>query len=320
MAELTPQEIIDGYLSGDISPEELAAYRDSGAISEEEFGNAWFGGAREATFGENIVGGTTGAVKDVYETVSGEAAADAARDAAQIQADATKYAADIGQTQYEQTRQDMMPWLEAGTRGLGTLEGRLGSGYYDTDPYGFDTSQYEKPGEFSFSMDEFRDDPYYKFLQDEARRGVVRGASATGTLGTGGTLGALSDRAMQTAAGYYGQEHARQKGDYLTNAARLTDQRDFGKNVYDTGYYGGTSENINRYNRDAALSGVGQVQGQNLGNLGQANAAQQGNWATQAANAQAAGVTGAANAQQQGFWNMMNLGLGGAGVYGKYFR
>ena len=48
--------------------------------------------------------------------------AKAAQNAAKIQSDSAKYAADIGQKQYEQTRQDMQPWMQAGQRALGGLE------------------------------------------------------------------------------------------------------------------------------------------------------------------------------------------------------
>lgn len=63
-----------------------------------------------------------GFVKDAWDGITGKTAAKSAEKAGQMQSDSAKYAADIGQKQYEQTRQDMQPWMQAGQRALGGLE------------------------------------------------------------------------------------------------------------------------------------------------------------------------------------------------------
>jgi len=170
------------------------------------------------------------------------------------------------------------------------------------DPYGI-------PGEFSFSMDEFRDDPYYQFLQEEASRGVNRSAAARGSLGSGGTLANLQDRGLMVANKYYGDEFARQGQTYDRNMKRGLGERDFDYQSQLANYDSMTNAATTRYNQLAGLAGTGQTES-NLGTLGQNYANQAGNWATQGANAQAAGTIGAANAQAQGTQNAIGTGLG----------
>ena len=62
-----------------------------------------------------------GFVKDAWNGITGKTGAKAAEKAGNVQADASKYAADISQKQFEQTRQDQMPWLTAGKNALGDL-------------------------------------------------------------------------------------------------------------------------------------------------------------------------------------------------------
>ena len=55
--------------------------------------------------------------------LSGAMGSNAARSAANTQADAAANAADLQYKQYQQTRQDQMPWMQAGQRALKKLEG-----------------------------------------------------------------------------------------------------------------------------------------------------------------------------------------------------
>jgi len=73
-----------------------------------------------------------GAVATVGSSVIG---ASAAGKAANAQSDAAKYAADLQQQQYNQTRTDMTPWREAGGKAIGQLSDMLKPGYdYTTSP------------------------------------------------------------------------------------------------------------------------------------------------------------------------------------------
>lgn len=74
-----------------------------------------------------------GFVKDAWNGITGKTGAKAAEKAGNLQADSSAYAADLAQKQFEQTRQDQMPWLNAGKGALGQLQGHIANdkGYND---------------------------------------------------------------------------------------------------------------------------------------------------------------------------------------------
>jgi hypothetical protein len=106
----------------------------------------------------------------------------AASNAASTQANAANRAADLQNQQYQQTRQDQMPWLQAGQRALGKLEAAS-----DYTPFG---------------MDQFTQDPGYAFRLKEGQRALDASAAARG--------GLISGNALRAAQGY-GQEMGSQE-------------------------------------------------------------------------------------------------------------
>jgi hypothetical protein len=108
--------------------------------------------------------------------------ANAASSAARTQANAANRAADISNEQYQQTRQDQMPWMQAGQRALGKLEAAS-----DYTPFG---------------MGQFTQDPGYAFRLKEGQRALDASAAARG--------GLISGNALRAAQGY-GQEMGSQE-------------------------------------------------------------------------------------------------------------
>jgi hypothetical protein len=108
--------------------------------------------------------------------------AGAASSAGKSQANAANRAANITQAQYEQTRQDQMPWMKAGEEALNKL---------------IPLSDY-KP----FSYNEFTADPGYAFRLSEGQKALDRSAAARG--------GLISGAALKGAA-RYGQEAGSQE-------------------------------------------------------------------------------------------------------------
>jgi len=106
----------------------------------------------------------------------------AAKSAADTQADAARSAARMQQKQFEQTRQDQMPWMEAGREALNKL---------------IPLSEYQK-----FGMDQFQADPGYAFRLSEGQKALDRSAAARGGLISGSAL---------KAASRYGQEMGSQE-------------------------------------------------------------------------------------------------------------
>lgn len=118
--------------------------------------------------------------------LSGAMGSNAARSAANTQADAAANAADLQYKQYQQTRKDQMPWMQAGQRALTKLEG---------------ASDYTP-----FSYNQFTADPGYAFRLAEGQKALERSAAARGGLISGSAL---------KAAERYGQDMASQE---YTNA------------------------------------------------------------------------------------------------------
>lgn len=120
-------------------------------------------------------------VGTIGDLLGGYLGSDAAKDAAQIQLDATKLGIDEVRRQYDQTRADQLPWMEAGKRALGTLEGQLPEL----------TSR--------FTPEDLTNDPGYKFQLDQGLDAITAAGRAGGSLDSGATLKALLE---------YGQGHA----------------------------------------------------------------------------------------------------------------
>jgi hypothetical protein len=107
---------------------------------------------------------------------------DAASSAGSAQAAASDRAATLSNEQFQQTRQDQMPWMQAGERALGKLEGAV-----DYTPFG---------------MDQFNADPGYAFRLKEGQKTLDSQAAARG--------GLISGNALRAAVGY-GQDMGSQE-------------------------------------------------------------------------------------------------------------
>jgi hypothetical protein len=93
----------------------------------------------------------------------------AAKQAAATQAQSAEEANTLQWDMYQQSRQDQLPWLEAGGRALGTLEERVAAG----------------PGKFEES-------PGYQFTKAEGERAINRGLAPRGLYGSGKALKELT--------------------------------------------------------------------------------------------------------------------------------
>ena len=118
--------------------------------------------------------------------VSAVVGSQASKSAAKTQADAANRASQLSNDQFQQTRQDQMPWLQAGERALNKLEGAV-----DYTPFG---------------MSQFQADPGYAFRLSEGQKALDRSAAARGGLISGSAL---------KAATRYGQDMGSQE---YTNA------------------------------------------------------------------------------------------------------
>ncbi len=226
----------------------------------------------------------------------------AAKSAAKTQAKAAEQSAQLQQQQFEQTRQDQMPFLQSGVGAVNRLNELLGleptasqtltpqsnqnanfgltRGLFPNlipqggaaQPMtqapvaarrGADFGKYAR----DFGMSDFQADPGYAFRLAEGQKALDRQAAARGGLISGGAL---------AAAQRYGQEMGSQE---YTNAY----------NRYQT-------NRAAQLNPLQSMAGMGQTTAQQLGQAGQNYATGAGEALTSGAAARASGYLGQANA------------------------
>lgn len=212
----------------------------------------------------------------VVPAAGGVGAAFAANAAADEQAKAMRYAAELQkqaadaalkfqQDAFNTQQTNIKPWLESGGRALTALES------FDID----------NPA-FSFSTTGPNADPSYTFRLNEGMKALQNSAAARGGLLSGNAMKGISN---------YGQESASQE---YSNAF----------NRYQT-------ERTHNLNRLQSLAGVGQSAMGQSNSAAQNFATNAGNATMAGANALAQGSTGAANARASGYMGMTNA-LNGA--------
>ena len=185
-----------------------------------------------------------------------------ANKASSTQANAANQAAQISQQQYEQTRQDQMPWMQAGGRALTKLEAAS-----DYTPFG---------------MSQFTQDPGYAFRMKQGMNALNNQAAARGGLISGNALKAaqaygqeMGSQEYQNAFNRYQTERQATLSPYMTlagygqNANALTAQTG-AANAANVGNYmtGGAAANAAGMvgGANAITSGLGTYLNYNQGN------------------------------------------------------
>lgn len=188
--------------------------------------------------------------------VGAVASSDSSRRAANTQADAANAANKTENDQFQQNREDLAPWREAG---MGALD-QLKTG---TQPGGEFTKD--------FTLADFNKDPGYQFRIDEGMRGLEGSAAARGNLLSGGALKGITKYGQDYASGEYQNAYNRYNNDLTTRFNRLSG-------------LAGTSQTATRDVADMG-SRVASNTGQNMigagnarasGYIGQSNALNQG--------------------------------------------
>jgi len=195
-----------------------------------------------------------------------------AKKAAQQQADAARYAADLQMQQFEKTNLQQAPVRAAGYNALNEIN-KLGSGtygMYDAEGKptgetgigsGYFTQQYT-PEEFAKGID-----PGYQFRLAQGQEATSRAANMGGGMISGNALKGVQDYTQGLASNEF------------TGAF----------NRFQTG-------RTNIYNTLAGIAGLGQQSLNTTANAGTTAAGNAGNAITAAGAAQAAGTVGSANA------------------------
>lgn len=210
--------------------------------------------------------------------------ADASVRAAQMQADSANRAVDVQNAQYQQSRADMAPWMEAGSRALTAYMGELG------------ISDEAKAGKFK---SQFEAAPGYQYQVAEAEKGVVNNLAALGLKGSGAALKALTQVRQNLADQTY-QNYLTRVGNVATGGQQA---------VNDNAVLGANSAaNAGNYiigGGNAAAGGI----------IGSANAMAGG--LNDSAAARASGYIGGANAWGNALGNISNTVGNALGWYSR---
>lgn len=185
--------------------------------------------------------------------------ANAAKDAAKIQADATTHAAelqdattnkalDLNKQVYDTNLANAAPWLKQGTSAINELGTELGLPGTDSSAPGYGALNSPFPEKFSFTADDLLKDPGYLTRMEASRQALERSASSKGGLFTPGVQAAIDAKIGEAGSNEFGTAHDRQLNEFLDRY-----------NIFNT-------DQNTRYNRLAGVAGtgqtsVGQVQG-----------------------------------------------------------
>lgn len=222
-------------------------------------------------FAAAAVGSVAGAV------ISG----DASKSAANTQADSAKYAADLQDQQYQQTRQDLQPFTDFGKGNINNLQSLLNNPFLTQ---GFYADKFSAP-----TAAQAQATPGYQFTQTQGLKAVQNSAAARGLGVSGAAMKGAANYATGLADSTYNDVFNRALQSYNTNFNSSLSQ--YNTNQQTLG---------NQINRLSGAVNMGQNSAAMTGSLGQQSVQNQGNLLTSGANAQAAGTIGSANAIANG--------------------
>lgn len=193
--------------------------------------------------------GILGAVATVGGALIG---ANSSKKATQAQTAAADKSAELERYMYEQTRQDQLPWMQAGQQALSQL------GQANNTP-------------FNFNYNAMTADPGYQFRQTEANKALERSAAARGGLFSGATGRSLSRLNQDMASQEYGSAYNRAYTTHNDQLNRLASMAGIGQNTASNlsqagQNYSGSMSNIYGQAANAQAAGYG-AQAQNWGNM-----------------------------------------------------
>ena len=129
------------------------------------------------------------AIGGVASLAGGIMGANASKDAAQQQADASKYAANLQQQRYQETAGNLAPYRQAGTQSLAQLQGIMGQG----------------PGGLQAVQGMVNADPSYQFNLSQGQQAIDKAAAARGNFYAPQTLQDIGKYSQGVASNEYNQ-------------------------------------------------------------------------------------------------------------------
>ena len=236
---------------------------------------------------------------------SGVEQSNAAGSAAQAEVNAANAANQGVQTQYSNASTNLSPYVAAGQTALGQGNALMNNnpllnGSQQFSAAGGGVPYANAQGGFSFNGSDLQNTPGYQFTLNQGERATANQESAEGLGVSGAQQKAMTSYASGLADQTYNQQFSNQLNAYNSSYSNAL-------NTFNTNY--GVA--AQQYNRLAGLQQQGATTGTNLSNIGMQAAGMEGNYLTQAGQAQAAGIMGQANAMSG-----MISGITGGGMMG----
>lgn len=147
----------------------------------------------------------------VSALVGAAASSSAANSAANAETNAANQANSTLQSQYNQTRQDNMPWLQSGQNALNQLNQQMPNLTR------------------SFSLADFQQDPGYQFNLQQGQQAIERSAAARGLLDSTGTLKNLDSYTQGLASNEYQNAYNRYNQNQSNTFNRLAQMAGVGQ-------------------------------------------------------------------------------------------
>lgn len=136
--------------------------------------------------------------------------------AAKTQAASADRASQIQQENFEQTREDLMPYKQAGDTALGQLMGQMApDGYFNQ----------------TYTGQDIYSDPSYQFRLQQGQDAIQSSAAAQGGLLSGATLKALQNYGQESASQEYSNAYNRFNADQTNRYNRLSNLVGIGQNA-----------------------------------------------------------------------------------------
>ena len=160
-------------------------------------------------------------IDDIFQAIG-------ARNAANAQERSAGRAMDLQREQFNQTRADQMPWLQAGQSSLADLLRQMQAGRFDpnVDPQSIAS------------------DPGFQFRMAEGQKALERSAAARGGLGSGAAMKSLQRFSQGLASDEYQNAWNRSQMDASNRFGRLAQMASFGQNAAQSlGNFGGQYAN-----------------------------------------------------------------------------
>jgi hypothetical protein len=262
--------------------------------------------------------------------------AKASKEAAQTQAESADQATALQREMWEQQREDLAPWREAGQWALPRLQQQIrqGPGAPFQAPRGLHLGDYtfaSSPHRFTPpTAESLANDPGYQFRIRSGQQALEGSAAARGGLLSGGAARRLTEFGQELGSQEYQQAYSRALGRnqlrygraLAANELRYTRALAANQDQYNRAlqqWQLGQGLQQQQYNRLSGLAGVGQQTGQFLGQLGSQYAQNAGDIALSRGAALAGGQIGAANAWGDAIGTGVNTIGGLAGMYQQRF-